>query len=80
MDSIFPKFPYIGHSRGWSHEDMENNVRIVRESKALAQGAAALAERCLEMSRKLIDSPVRPVTERGGMKGRPVMADTMDRD
>ena len=76
----FPKFPYIGHSRGWSHEDMENNVRIVRESKALAQGAAALAGRCLEMSRKLIDSPVQPVVERGGMKGRPVMADTLDRD
>jgi hypothetical protein len=76
----FPKFPYIGHSRGWSHEDMENNVRIVRDSKALAQGAAALAGRCLEMSRKLIDSPLQPVTERGGMKGRPVMADTLDRD
>lgn len=76
----FPKFPYIGHSRGWSHEDMENNVRIVRDSKALAQGAAALAGRCLEMSRKLIDSPVQPVIERGGLKGRPVMADTLDRD
>jgi multimeric flavodoxin WrbA/nitrite reductase/ring-hydroxylating ferredoxin subunit len=76
----FPKFPYIGHSRGWSHEDMENNVRIVRESKALAQGAAALAARCLEMARKLIDSPLQPVTERAGLKGRPVMADTLDRD
>jgi multimeric flavodoxin WrbA/nitrite reductase/ring-hydroxylating ferredoxin subunit len=76
----FPKFPYIGHSRGWSHEDMENNVRIVRESKALARGAAALAERCLEMAKKLIDAPVQPVVERGGLKGRPVMADVMDRD
>ena len=76
----FPKFPYIGHSRGWSHEDMENNVRIVRESKALARGAGALAERCLEMARKLIDAPVQPVIERGGLKGRPVMADTLDKD
>jgi multimeric flavodoxin WrbA/nitrite reductase/ring-hydroxylating ferredoxin subunit len=76
----FPKFPYIGHSRGWSHEDMENNVRIVRESKALAAGAGALAGRCLEMAQKLIDAPVQPVIERGGMKGRPVMADTLDKD
>jgi nitrite reductase/ring-hydroxylating ferredoxin subunit/multimeric flavodoxin WrbA len=78
---LFPKFPYIAHSRGWSHEDMENNVRIVRESKALAQGAAALAERCLEMAHKLVEiEPMAAVKERGGMKGRPVMADTLDRD
>jgi nitrite reductase/ring-hydroxylating ferredoxin subunit/multimeric flavodoxin WrbA len=76
----FPKFPYIGHSRGWSHEDMENNVRIVRESKALARGAGALAERCLDMAQRLIDAPEQSVTERGGMKGRPVMADTLDKD
>ena len=24
---IFPQFPYIAHSRGWSAEDMEENVR-----------------------------------------------------
>jgi multimeric flavodoxin WrbA/nitrite reductase/ring-hydroxylating ferredoxin subunit len=76
----FPKFPYIGHSRGWSHEDMENNVKIVRESKALARGAGALAERCLDMAQRLIDAPEESVAERGGLKGRPVMADTMDRD
>ena len=28
---IFPQFPYIAHSRGWSREDMERNVEIVRE-------------------------------------------------
>ena len=28
---IFPQFPYIAHSRGWSSEDMERNVEIVRE-------------------------------------------------
>lgn len=76
----FPKFPYIAHSRGWSHEDMENNVRIVRESKALARGAAALAQRCLEMAGKLIEAPTIPVKERGGLKGRPVMANTIDHD
>ena len=55
-------------------------MRIVRESKALARGSAALAERCLEMAQKLIDSPLQPVIERGGLKGRPVMADAVDRD
>ena len=37
----FPQFPYIAHSRGWSAEDMESNVREVRESKELRDGAAA---------------------------------------
>ena len=35
---IFPQFPYIAHSRGWSHEDMERNVEIVRDPKELAEG------------------------------------------
>jgi multimeric flavodoxin WrbA/nitrite reductase/ring-hydroxylating ferredoxin subunit len=29
---LFPQFPFIAHSRGWSAEDMENNVREVLES------------------------------------------------
>jgi hypothetical protein len=71
----FPKFPYIAHSRGWSHEDMENNCRIIRESKALAAGASALAARCLEMAGKLVAADEHPkMPERGGLKGRPVMA------
>ena len=37
---LFPQFPYIAHSRGWSAEDMERNVQIVRESAELAEGAA----------------------------------------
>jgi multimeric flavodoxin WrbA len=36
---LFPQFPYIAHSRGWSHEDMENNVAHVRDSPELAEGA-----------------------------------------
>src|SRR5439155_3617116 len=79
---LFPQFPYIAHSRGWSHEDMENNVRIVRESKYLAQGAAALATRCLHLADRLLKSDLElppSMAERGGLKGRPVMADVMDR-
>jgi multimeric flavodoxin WrbA len=79
----FPQFPYIAHSRGWSHEDMENNVRIVRDSKPLAEGAAALADRCLAMAQRLVDAgqvPPPPVRARGGLKGRPVMSDILDHD
>ena len=35
---IFPQFPYIAHSRGWSHEDMECNVEIVRSSQRTRRG------------------------------------------
>ena len=32
---VFPPFPYIAHSRGWSAEDMENNIEYVKRSKEL---------------------------------------------
>jgi hypothetical protein len=56
---------------------MENNVRIVRDSKALAEGAAALAERCLAIAGRLVknDQPPAPSGARGGLKGRPIGAD-----
>jgi hypothetical protein len=66
---IFPQFPYIAHSRGWSHEDMERNVDIVRNSTELAEGAAMLAERCLELAAQLIARGEAPTSiERGGRK------------
>ena len=66
---MFPQFPYIAHSRGWTHEDMENNVRIVAHSEELRKGAEELAERCLGMARTLIDKDEAPASiERGGRK------------
>lgn len=66
---IFPQFPYIAHSRGWSQEDMENNVAIVRASKELADGAAKLAHRCLALADKLVAADAAPASiERGGRK------------
>src|ERR1700677_2537203 len=47
---LFPQFPYIAHSRGWSHEDMEVIVEIVRNSSELADGAAMLAKRLLGLA------------------------------
>ncbi|MGH7513756.1 MAG: Rieske 2Fe-2S domain-containing protein [Gemmatimonadales bacterium] len=44
---VFPVFPFIAHSRGWDAEDMQNNVRQVRESQPLRTAAAELADRAL---------------------------------
>src|ERR1700751_5484896 len=52
---VFSHFPSIAHSRGWSREDMECNVEIVRNSKELAEGAAMLAQRCLDLADYLIN-------------------------
>jgi nitrite reductase/ring-hydroxylating ferredoxin subunit/multimeric flavodoxin WrbA len=66
---IFPQFPYIAHSRGWSREDMECNVEIVRSSDELAEGAMDLAKRCLELAGHLIARDEAPTAiERGGRK------------
>jgi hypothetical protein len=70
---IFPQFPFIAHSRGWSHEDMENNVATVRNSKELAEGACMLAKRLLDLAARLIAQDVAPASiERGGRKANPV--------
>jgi len=70
---IFPQFPYIAHSRGWSHEDMEVNVEIVKHSTELADGAQMLVKRCLELAAYLIARDDAPVSiERGGRKAHAV--------
>ena len=66
---IFPQFPYIAHSRGWSAEDMERNVEIVRESSELVEGADMLVKRCLDLAAQLVARDEAPVSiERGGRK------------
>ena len=70
---IFPQFPYIAHSRGWSHEDMERNVEIVRNSAELVDGAEMLAKRCLDLAAHLISRDEAPTSiERGGRKAHPI--------
>jgi multimeric flavodoxin WrbA len=65
----FPQFPFIAHSRGWSAEDMENNVRYVKTSKDLKAGARALADRAIEMAGILVGGQIHTdLTERGGRK------------
>jgi multimeric flavodoxin WrbA len=65
----FPQFPYIAHSRGWTAEDMERNVRTVQESEDLAQGAADLADRSVDLATRLLATTPPPFA-RGGRKGR----------
>ncbi|MBM3529018.1 MAG: Rieske 2Fe-2S domain-containing protein [Alphaproteobacteria bacterium] len=66
---IFPQFPFVAHSRGWSREDMERNVEIVRDSEDLAEGAGELARRCIDLAKHLIAQDEAPsAIERGGRK------------
>jgi len=51
---LFPQFPFIAHSRGWSAEDMENNVRSVQVSAELMRGAEELADRAVRMAAHLL--------------------------
>ncbi len=66
----FPPFPFIAHSRGWSAEDMENNMRYVRDSGDLHDGARALVDRCTDTARALYGLAIGGEERmRGGRKG-----------
>jgi nitrite reductase/ring-hydroxylating ferredoxin subunit/multimeric flavodoxin WrbA len=66
---VFPPFPYVAHSRGWSAEDMENNVRSVEGSAELREGTQALLERAVELAKRLQQSRLCTTSiPRGGRK------------
>jgi nitrite reductase/ring-hydroxylating ferredoxin subunit/multimeric flavodoxin WrbA len=66
---VFPQFPFIAHSRGWSAEDMENNVRVVRDSRELHEGAEQLMARSMSVAGDLLRATSAPETmSRGGRK------------
>ncbi len=66
---LFLQFPFIAHSRGWSAEDMENNMSEVRANAELRDGARALAGRCLDMAAGLVAAgKAAEQTPRGGRK------------
>jgi multimeric flavodoxin WrbA len=70
---VFPQFPFIAHSRGWTAEDMENNVREVSESEELRAGAAELVDRTIALARHLLEAAPTPETiARGGRKAHPL--------
>ena len=66
---LFPQFPFIAHSRGWSAEDMENNVAYVKETEHLRNGAKELAARSIDMAKEILAGRSAPTSaERGGRK------------
>ena len=74
-----PQFPFIAHSRGWTAEDMENNVADVKNSVELREGACALAERAANLARALIEREAPcDKTERGGRKAHRLEVEKAD--
>ena len=76
----FPPLPYIAHSRGWSAEDMENNIAYVQRSDELREGARMLAARAVESARHLLEHADEPTARRlekarGGRKAHGVETD-----
>ncbi|MBK8725961.1 MAG: NAD(P)H-dependent oxidoreductase [Holophagaceae bacterium] len=66
---LFPQFPYIAHSRGWTAEDMENNVTFVKGDVELHQGARELVGRALALARHFVEeAPTPERIFRGGRK------------
>ncbi len=73
---LFPQFPYVAHSRGWTAEDMERNVDVLRTSRELRDGAAALVERCASLATRLRASERTPErVARGGRKAHALAAE-----
>ncbi|TFH65053.1 MAG: (2Fe-2S)-binding protein [Gemmatimonadales bacterium] len=69
---LFPQFPFIAHSRGWTAEDMENNVLEVMNSTELHEGAAALIDRAVGLASTLLDKEAPEHIARGGRKAHPL--------
>lgn len=72
---VFPQFPYIAHSRGWSAEDMERNIAFVKTSPDLHEAARELAARAVDTARFNIthseeeeQAGVKPLMVRAGRK------------
>ena len=67
---VFPPFPFVAHSLGWTAENMERNVEYVRASESLREGASELATRSMTMARGLVGAAAAEahVVTRGGRK------------
>lgn len=75
----FPPFPYVAHSRGWSAEDMERNVEVVRSSEELRSGTRALVDRCVDLATRLRATRVSTSSiARGGRKAHAERGDADD--
>jgi len=52
---LFPKNPFIGHSRGWAAEDMDNNIAFVQSNEKLKQEARDLVDRSVNTAKALLN-------------------------
>jgi multimeric flavodoxin WrbA/nitrite reductase/ring-hydroxylating ferredoxin subunit len=68
---VFPPFPYVAHSLGWTAENMERNVEYVRSHEALRAGTRELVDRCLQTARDLLTATAgESQITRGGRKAQ----------
>lgn len=51
---VAPAFPFVGHSLGWSAEDMERNTEYVKGSEYLHEHSFELLERSVKLAKKLV--------------------------
>lgn len=51
---VSPPFPFVAHSLGWSSEDMQHNMDLVKNSESLQQQSFELVERALVLARQLV--------------------------
>jgi len=65
---VFPPFPFVAHSLGWSAENMEKNMAQVQTSDDLRAGTRALIERALATAREQVAAAEPQRLERGGRK------------
>jgi multimeric flavodoxin WrbA/nitrite reductase/ring-hydroxylating ferredoxin subunit len=66
---VFPPFPFVAHSLGWTAEDMERNVAYVQASEELRGGTRALTDRAVTMAQRLaVEAAPARVVARGGRK------------
>ncbi len=76
-----PQFPYIAHSRGWTAEDMERNVEVVKHSDELRVGARSLVARAIDHAQLLLDHQDASLsTERGGRKAHRLVLEELGSD
>ncbi len=76
----FPQFPYIAHTRGWSAEDMERNVQVVRESAELHEAARELVHRAVDLAHLLVTGAAHQgELHRGGRKAHMLEVEEKER-
>ena len=66
---VFPPFPFVAHSLGWTAENMERNIQVVQASEELRTGTRELTERAIATAREqLTATPADHTMARGGRK------------